>query len=68
MIGTSDGYSSDNMSVAPDHGNRNDDGTVTTNSVAVDGPPFHDDETFSEPFAMPRSPGLASLSSSSKGG
>ena len=33
LIDTSDGYSSDNISVAPDHGNSNDDGTVTTHSV-----------------------------------
>lgn len=37
----------------------NDDGTVTTHSVAVDGPPFDDDETFNDPFAMPHSPDLA---------
>ena len=33
LIDTSDGYSSDNISVALDHGNSNDDGTVTTHSV-----------------------------------
>ena len=66
LIGNSDGYSSDNMSVAPDHGNSNDDGTVTTHSVAVDDPPRDDDEMFTDPFAMTRSPDLASLSSSSE--
>ena len=40
MIGTSDGYSSNNMSVPPDHGNSNNNGTVMTHSVAVDDPPF----------------------------
>ena len=66
MISTSDGYSSHNMSVAPDHGNKIDDGALTTHSVAVDGPPFDDDETFNDSFAMPRSPDLVSLSSSSE--
>ena len=66
LIGTSDGYSSDNMSVGPDHGKRNDNGTVTTHSVTVDDPPLDDDETFNDPFAIPRSPNLASLSSSSE--
>ena len=66
MAGTSDGCSSDNMSVAPDHGNSNDDDTVTTHLVAVDGPPFDVDEMFNDPFAMPRSADLASLSSSSE--
>ena len=37
----------------------NDYGTVTTYSVAVDGPPFGDEETFNDPFAMPHSPDLA---------
>ena len=58
---TIDSYSSNNISVAPDHGNSNDDGSVTTHSVAVDGPLFYDDQMFSDPFAMPRSPDLASL-------
>ena len=56
LIGTSECYSSDNMPVAPDHGNSNDDGTVTTHSVAVDDPPLDYDEMFNDPFAMPRSP------------
>ena len=63
MIGTSDSYSSNNMSVPPDHGNSNNNGTVMTRSVAVDDPPFDDGETFNYPFAMLRSPVLASLSS-----
>ena len=66
MIGTSECYSSDNMPVAPDHGNKNDDGTVTTHSVAVDDPPLDDDEMFNDPFGMPCSPDLSSLSSSSE--
>ena len=37
----------------------NDYRTVTNHSVAVDGPPFDDDETFNDPFAMPRSQDLA---------
>ena len=37
----------------------NDYGTVTTYSVAFDGPPFGDEETFNDPFAMPHSPDLA---------
>ena len=64
MIGTSDGYSSDGMSVAPDHGKSNDNGTVTTHSVAADDPSLGDDEMFNDPFAMPHSPDLASFSSS----
>ena len=66
LIGTSDSYSSDNMSVTPDHGNSNDDCTVTTHPVAVDDPPLDDDEMFNDPFAMPCSPYLTSLSSSSE--
>ena len=66
LIGTSDDYSSNNMSVAPDHGNNNDDGPITTHSIAVDGPPFDDDKMFNDPFAIPHSPDLASLSSSSE--
>lgn len=66
MVGTNDGYSSDNMSVAPDHGNSNDDGIVMTHLVAVDGPPFDDDKTFNNLFAMARSPDLPSLSSLSE--
>ena len=65
MIGTNDDYSSD-MSTAPDYGNSNDDGTLTTYSVVVNGPSFDDDETFNNPFDLPRSPDLASLSSSPK--
>ena len=67
LIATNNGYSSDNMSVAPDHGNSNDDGIVMTHLVAVDGAPFDDDKTFNNLFAMPRSPDLLSLSSSSEG-
>ena len=36
-----------------------------SHSVADD-QPFHDDETFSDPFVMPGSPGSASVSSSSE--
>ena len=64
LIGTSDGYSSDGMSVAPEHGNSNDNGTVTTHSVAADDPSLDNDEMFNDPFAMPCSPDLASFSSS----
>ena len=58
-----DSIRSESVSVARDHGNSNDDGTVTTHSV-VDGPPFDDDETFNDPSAMFIPPDLASLSPS----
>ena len=64
LIGTSDDYSSNNMWVTPDHENSNNDGTVTTHSV-VDGPLFDDNN---DPFVLPHSPDIASLSSSSEDG
>ena len=65
LIGTSNVIQAIIYQLLPNHGNSNDDGTVTTHSVAVDDPPLDDDGMFNDPFAIPRSPDLASLSSSS---
>ena len=64
MVSTIDGYPSNKISVAPDHGSNNNDCAVTADSVA-DNPPFDDDETFSNLFAMPHLPDSASFSSPS---